>query len=309
MKAAPCSPAMLKCPILGKMMSSSRVPKITPPVTEGEKKDICQKKRQTVKIVSRCTKPYMNSTCNPSECFPALPITVSNSLLNLKAPQAFNHIHPHMLRRSCSGKIGTYLLPQVPVQSSLGRQAFKSLLEAWKISSSQNYVWLFLTWAISFNIGAIRLRAWLELSTGVQVYILPLDRDWYVTDILQDCPNYYTTLGQKALTSPTVCGYEELLAPVLISREKKKTREVNSYMWKICVIQETRKTKHNLVSLHPVSERIWTARPTLDLLLPSLMWPCVFQAAQTLSCNTYHPNYPMVADYAILLGSWSSGLN
>lgn len=80
-------------------------------------------------------------------------------------------------------------------------------------------------------------------------------------------------------------------------------------MWKICVIQETRKTKHNLVSLHPVSERIWTARPTLDLLLPSLMWPCVFQAAQTLSCNTYHPNYPMVADYAILLGSWSSGLN
>lgn len=92
-------------------------------------------------------------------------------------------------------------------------------------------------------------------------------------------------------------------------KRKKKTREVNSYMWKICVIQETRKTKHNLVSLHPVSERIWTARPTLDLLLPSLMWPCVFQAAQTLSCNTYHPNYPMVADYAILLGSWSSGLN
>lgn len=59
----------------------------------------------------------------PSDCFPALPIAVSNSLLNLKAPQAFNYIHPHMLRRFCSGEIGTYLLPQVPIQSSLGRQA------------------------------------------------------------------------------------------------------------------------------------------------------------------------------------------
>lgn len=183
-----------------------------------------KKKGRLSELSAGAQNPTWIPHATPSECFPALPITVSNSLLNLKAPQAFNHIHPHMLRRSCSGKIGTYLLPQVPVQSSLGRQAFKSLLEAWKISSSQNYVWLFLTWAISFNIGAIRLRAWLELSTGVQVYILPLDRDWYVTDILQDCPNYYTTLGQKALTSPTVCGYEELLAPVLISREKKKNK-------------------------------------------------------------------------------------
>lgn len=109
---------------------------------------------------------------------------------------------------------------------------------------------------------------------GVQVYILPLDRDWCVTDILQDWPNYYTTLEQKASTSPTVCGYEELLVPVLISREKKK-KGANSHMQKRCVIQETRKTKHNLVSLHPVPERIWTARPTtLGLLLSSLMWPC-----------------------------------
>lgn len=84
---------------------------------------------QPVKIVCRCSKTHMNSRCNPN-CFPALPNVVSTSLLNLETPQAFNFIHPHILRRSCFGKIGTYLLPQVPLQSSLGRQAFKSLLEA-----------------------------------------------------------------------------------------------------------------------------------------------------------------------------------
>lgn len=68
---------------------------------------------------------------------------------------------------------------------------------------------------------------------GVQVYILPLDRDWCVTDILQDWPNYYTTLEQKASTSPTVCGYEELLVPVLISREKKKGSKL-TYAEKMC---------------------------------------------------------------------------
>lgn len=82
-------------------------------------------------------------------------------------------------------------------------------------------------------------------------------------------------------------------------------------MWKRRVIKEKRKTKHNLVTLHPVPESIWTGRPTLGLLLSSLMSPVphVFQAAQGLSCNTYHPHYPMVADYTILLGSWSSGFN
>lgn len=57
--------------------------------------------------------------------------------------------------------------------------------------------------------------------------------------------------------------------------KRKKKKGANSHMQKRCVIQETRKTKHNLVSLHPVPERIWTARPTtLGLLLSSLMWPC-----------------------------------
>lgn len=50
---------------------------------------------------------------------------MSTSLLNLKVPRAFNFIHPHMFE-----KTGTYLLPQVLLQSSLGRQAFKSLSEA-----------------------------------------------------------------------------------------------------------------------------------------------------------------------------------
>lgn len=93
-------------------------------MSKKKKKAACQNCLQVQKPLPRIPDAI------PTDCFPALPITVSNSLLNLKAPQAFDYIHPHMLRRCCSGKIGTYLLPQVPIQSSLGRQAFKSLLEA-----------------------------------------------------------------------------------------------------------------------------------------------------------------------------------
>lgn len=88
-------------------------------------------------------------TATPTDYFPSLPNLVSTSLLNLKAPRAFNFIHPHMFR-----KIGTYLLPQVLLQSSLGTEAFKSLSEAWKISSSQNYVSCLLVRATSFDVRA-----------------------------------------------------------------------------------------------------------------------------------------------------------
>lgn len=77
------------------------------------------------------------------------------------------------------------------------------------------------------------------------------------------------------------------------SQEKKKKQEEKTLMWKRRVIQETRKTKHNLLTLHLVPESIWTARPTLGLLLSSLMWPC---ASCVPGCTgaqlQHHPHYP-----------------
>lgn len=81
-------------------------------------------------------------------------------------------------------------------------------------------------------------------------------------------------------------------------------------MWKRCVIQETRKTKLNLefsTLCHRASGLLGQCWVCFCLLCVALC--LTFQAAQALSCNTYHPHNPTVADYGILLGSWSSGLN
>lgn len=127
-------------------------------------------------------------------------------------------------------------------------------------------------------------RAHLELRIGVEVYIFPFERDWCDTiHILQDCPNYHTMPGQKALISPTepepLRGeYKEFFAPFLISIGGKP-RGANPHSCKRCIVweivmEQTRKIWHNLLTLHPVPENIWTTRITLGSLLSVLMWPC-----------------------------------
>lgn len=207
----------------------------------------------------------------------------------MKVPRAFNFIHPHMF-----GKIGTYLLPQVLLQSSLGRQAFKSLLEAWKISSIKNYVSLLPVWATGFDVRA-----------KCKAHVLNWGRKWNWKGpmwhclllkrmsprlLCRACVQSVASVSHWSCTSAR--SIHKAMKPILLWKEVK-SRGQN---WgRMCWMEDCHGTKwvttgHSLLhSPHSLPlASLGTVKLALSWLVPTLPQPCAsaFLPAQAFSCNT-----------------------
>lgn len=207
---------------------------------------------------------------------------MSTSLLNLKVPRAFNFIHPHMFE-----KIGTYLLPQVLLQSSLGRQAFKSLSEAWKISSSKNYISLLPVWATSFDVRA-----------ECKAHVLNWGRKWNWKGLMWllkgNPPDCCATLVYKAWpASPTPLRgqYTKLMTIILLSKGAKARGQNRGRM---CWMEDCHGTKwvigHSLLSLPTFSApcQSWNCEASLELAcVCSATAPCLCHPA----CTSFQLQY------------------